>query len=359
MGFCFAILPFDERHADIDRILAAAADDCGLGYVRGDHSRRPGSVVSQIVEQIRNAAVVVADISDQNPNVFYELGIAHQLLGPERVVIITQPCKSPPYDVHEFRQLNYVHTETGRQQLRADLPQFIRAAIEARTDGEVWNIIRGRVPRTRMLVRDLRRWLDEAAERPLDGTVIRMVAGLGSLAISDHEPADPHLGLDYKKLLLEERNLLRSVLGRGARMKLVLNPPRGFPEGMLPQRLRDRYARLIGLLQGTSDIQDDPVAAQADLAAIDRCAIALTSVPLPHLVLLGEDVAYEGLKRGATHGFEMTHCERNISQIREMIVQFDQLFDSSRGEMLRSHPPDGRLVEQLRGLLASAQGAMP
>src|SRR4051794_18125197 len=100
MKTCFAIMPFDESFDDIDRIIREVAKDCKLSYVRGDRRHQPGSVLPQIVHDIRCADIVVADITGHNPNVFYELGIAHQLKGPDRVVIITQAAKRDAYDVH-------------------------------------------------------------------------------------------------------------------------------------------------------------------------------------------------------------------------------------------------------------------
>src|SRR2546430_2083544 len=226
-----------------NRIIGDAATECGLEYIRGDRRQQPGSVVSQIVHDIRSAAVVVADISHANPNVFYELGIAHQLMGPERVVNITQPQDKPPYDVHEFRQLIYHHNEAGRENYVKNLPQCLRAGTETRAEREVWNVIRGRLSRTRLLVRDLKRLVESGEEGRLHEVVIRMVAGLGSLAISDHEPIDPAEGLEYKENLIAERDLVREALLLGARLKSVLKPPRRFSKAMLPERLRVRYQR--------------------------------------------------------------------------------------------------------------------
>jgi hypothetical protein len=321
-------MPFGHSFNDIDRIIMAAAKECDLDYVRGDRLRRPGSIVAQILQDLRHAAVVVADISDMNPNVFYELGIAHQILGPERVVIITQPSKDPPYDVHEFRQLVYTHDEEGRLRLRQELPRYLKAAAMTGPDKEVWSVIRGRLPRTRVLVRDLNRLVEESDS--LENVVIRMVAGLGSLAISDHEPLDDE-GPEYRDNLLLERNLVRRALRQGARLRLVLNPPRQFATLMLPERLKVRYERLIGLLEGRSDIVNDRNAAQEDIVTIERCDFALTSVPMPNLIILGETVAYEGMKRGGTRGFEMTHCETERISILELIEQFEQLFEQSGG----------------------------
>src|SRR4051812_3393527 len=90
MRTCFSIMPIGEAFRDIDKILRQSAQKCGLEYVRGDLSTRPGSIMSQILHEIERAAVIVADITNHNPNVFYELGIAHKVKGSDKVVIITQ-----------------------------------------------------------------------------------------------------------------------------------------------------------------------------------------------------------------------------------------------------------------------------
>jgi len=345
---CFSIMPFGDDFEDIDRIIAETAQECGLDYVRGDRRLQPGSILPQIMHDIRHATVVVADISDHNPNVFYELGIAHQIKGPERVVIITRCADASPYDVHEFRQLSYRHNEAGRLALRNMLPPYLKAAADTRADQEMWNIVRGRVPRTRLLVRDLQRLVDKAGSDGLSGITIRIVAGLGSLAISSNEPTDPTFDADYHESLIAERNTLLKALVRGARLKGVINPPRRFAKAMLPERLRMRYERLIGLLEGRSDIANDPESAAEDVAAISQCDFVLSPVPMPNLFIIDETVAYEGMKRGGTGGFEMTHCETNVENIRELIQQFDRLFDDSLRDMIRTHPPDGQLVAQLK-----------
>ena len=351
---CFSIMPFEHGFDDIDKIIKATAIACGLEYVRGDRKNQPGCVLPQVIRDIRDAAVVVADISNNNPNVFYELGIAHHMNGPDRVILLTRNTDESPYDVHEFRQLLYQHNKTGRQRLRKALEPFLKAAANTEIDHEMWNVVRGKEQRTRLLVRDLQRLLDTDDSVSLKNVTIRIVASLGSLAISDHEPADPDAGPEYHRALFTERDALRKVLLRGARMKAILNPPRRFAESMQPDRLRFRYARLIGLLEGRSDIEDDPHAAGEDAAVIKKCSFVLSSVAMPNQFIIGDEVAYEGLKRGGAGGFEMTHCETRTEPVKDLIRQFDTLFTSSQREMTRRYPPDGRLIEQLKRFEAEA-----
>jgi hypothetical protein len=352
MKTCFSIMPFMAGFGDIDQIIAEAAAECGFEYVRGDRRLKPGSVLQQLLGEIEQASVVVADITGNNPNVFYELGVAHHVKGADRVVILTQTLDAVPYDVHEFRQLAYSHTVEGRAQLRAKLPAVLRAAAAADVTREVWKVIRGCGPRTRMLVRDLQRLADATPSQSLGDLTIRVAAGMSSIAISDHEP-DARLDTAYAQSLLAERNALRSVLLRGARLKAVLNPPRRFAQSMIPERLRVRYERLIGLLEGRSDIED-PDTAALDLAQLRQCTFVLSPVPMPNLFIIGDQVVYEGVKRAGRGGFDMTHCETNTDAVLTLIDQFDRFFEDSHAEMVRRHPPDGRLAEQLRAYYAEA-----
>jgi len=349
MKTCFSIMPFDDQFNDISDIISKAASVSGLEYVRSDFDRRSGNIMAQVKHEIQRAAVVVADITSHNANVFYELGIAHHIVGPERVVIITQSVdRGKAFDIHQYRQLVYTHSKPGRKKLIGELPGRLREAAEASVNREFWNVTRGRLPRTLMLVENLQRIIDRAGTKGLQGTIIRVVANLSSLAISEHEPKDSALGDEYHNALLAERDTLRNALIRGARLKAVLNPPRHFTKAQMPDRLSARYRRLIGLLEGRSDIKRNPNAAAEDLKAIKQCEFVVCPVPMPNLMIIGDEVAYEGMKRSNAGGFEMTHCETEAHELRELAKQFDKFFDESKIEMARSHPPHGGLLEQLR-----------
>src|SRR5207248_1609568 len=123
-------------------------------------------------------------------------------------------------------------------------------------------------------------------------TTIRIIAALSSLAISDHEPNQP--GTEdavYHSLLLRERNALRELLVRGAKLQAVLLPPTRYAPHTDWRRLDIRFKRLISLLKGSSDISSDPAQAKADRTAMENCVFAVTSVPHPNTLILGNAVA--------------------------------------------------------------------
>jgi hypothetical protein len=357
MGMCFSIMPFCEEFTPVSATICGAAGEAGMGYVRGDHHKKSGVIMAQVIDSIRSAEVIVADITGHNANVMYELGIAHQLMGPERVVILTQSeALTQIFDLHQFRQFKYSLNDLDA--LKRELPGLLKAAREARHDLENWKVICGRLERTSHIVSALNRVLGEGSSKGFDGLVIRTYASLSSLAISDHEPDDPELGVPYHDALLEERNSLRSLLARGAHLRAVLNPPRAFTEDQMPERLKARYQRLIHLLEMRSHNAKVCDEDQQDFAAIKNCEFTLSPVPMPNLLIIGNVVAYEGMKRRTSRGFEKTHCESDPNAVAEMIAEFDRVFHASAFENQQTHPPDGRLLERLKKYFFEADSAV-
>lgn len=76
-------------------------------------------VLLDIVAAIKTAAVVVADITGRNPNVFYELGIAHTY--GQRVVLLAQGTEDIPFDLQRFRHILYEDNSDGYKALERGL----------------------------------------------------------------------------------------------------------------------------------------------------------------------------------------------------------------------------------------------
>jgi hypothetical protein len=83
--------------------------------------------MEDVREAVISARYIVADLTDGNPNVFYELGICHAL--GKRVVLITQN-QEVPFDVRHIRHLRYEFTPRGMRTFEAAL----RATLEALHD---------------------------------------------------------------------------------------------------------------------------------------------------------------------------------------------------------------------------------
>jgi hypothetical protein len=102
---CFVIMPFSVEFANVYAAIKAVVEDAGLRCVRADALSRTSRITDDVYEHIRAARVIVADISGQNPNVFYELGLAHAL--EKSVVTLVQHGQYVPFDVQGIRYCGY------------------------------------------------------------------------------------------------------------------------------------------------------------------------------------------------------------------------------------------------------------
>ncbi len=103
---CFVISPFGEPFDTyFTHIVKPAVEECGLLAVRGDSLYRPTSIMDDIWEGIREAKFLIAELTHRNPNVFYELGLAHALSKP--VILISNSIDDVPFDLRSIRVLTY------------------------------------------------------------------------------------------------------------------------------------------------------------------------------------------------------------------------------------------------------------
>ena len=110
---CFIISPIGEpnsperEHNDSvrDFVVKEAVRELGYEAVRADEIAEPGSITSQIMQRIFDDDLIVADLTDHNPNVFYELSVRHAV-GKPFVQIITEG-QDIPFDVQGMRLIFY------------------------------------------------------------------------------------------------------------------------------------------------------------------------------------------------------------------------------------------------------------
>ena len=93
---------FDRYYQEI---YAPAIRDAGYEPVRADELFTTGSVVEQIWDQIERARLLLADLTGKNPNVFYELGLAHAARKP--AVFTAAQVDDVPFDLRHLRVIIY------------------------------------------------------------------------------------------------------------------------------------------------------------------------------------------------------------------------------------------------------------
>lgn len=119
-------MPFKSEFDEIYALgIREACKAAGAHCERVDEQMFDENILEHIYNQIAKADVIVADMTGQNPNVFYETGYAHAL--NKRVILLTQDRQDIPFDLS-----HYTHIVYGGKilPLRGDLERRIRWCIE-------------------------------------------------------------------------------------------------------------------------------------------------------------------------------------------------------------------------------------
>jgi hypothetical protein len=81
-------------------------------------------------KHINRAAVIIAELTYKNPNVFYELGMAH-VLGKD-VILISQSEEVIPFDLRGVRQILYQDKPSGYEKLAVDIKRYVDSVLKER-----------------------------------------------------------------------------------------------------------------------------------------------------------------------------------------------------------------------------------
>lgn len=129
--FAFVLMPFDDEFNDIYRLgIQETATEHGVVAERVDEQIYTESILERIYRQIESADFIIADMTNRNPNVFYEVGYAH---AQEKIcTLITQKADDIPFDLKHHRHLVYDGKITRLKELLAAEIDWVKAELERR-----------------------------------------------------------------------------------------------------------------------------------------------------------------------------------------------------------------------------------
>src|SRR5262245_21933008 len=141
---CFVIMPFrtktdvarsdevnfDKVYEDIIKRGVERLNNEGLVIkcIRSDEVERAGLIQERMIEYIADADVAVVNITTQNPNVFYELGVRHALR--DRVtVLLRRKGTSNPFNIASMTAIEYDLGEEDAERAREAIANFVRNGL--------------------------------------------------------------------------------------------------------------------------------------------------------------------------------------------------------------------------------------
>lgn len=126
---CFVLMPFAEKFQPLyEDQIKPAIEKAGLRSERADEIQGTSLITWDIWEKINRSRFIIAELTDQNPNVFYELGLAHAL--SKDVILLTQSMDFVPFDLKVLRCILYEFTPRGIQKLEKNLAATITALMK-------------------------------------------------------------------------------------------------------------------------------------------------------------------------------------------------------------------------------------
>jgi len=104
--FAFVLMPFERAYDDVYELaICAACTEAGAYAERVDKQIFAGNILERVYNQIAKADLVIADMSDRNANVFYEVGYAHAL--GKTTILVTKDDADIPFDLKHYPHIVY------------------------------------------------------------------------------------------------------------------------------------------------------------------------------------------------------------------------------------------------------------
>lgn len=128
----FILMQFDAAFDRLySEIIEPALAESGCIATRADSDLDQVNIMQKIIQSISRTDIIIAEVTSLNPNVMYELGIAHGLDKP--TVILTQDIDSVPFDLRSYTLVKY----TEHYQEIPKLQRKLRDLVERFRNGEV------------------------------------------------------------------------------------------------------------------------------------------------------------------------------------------------------------------------------
>lgn len=144
---CFVITPIGDNNSDIRRHIDGIIDQSivpALGdkydIIVAHRKYEIGSINEKVIRSVFEAELVIANLTNTNPNVMYELAIRHSFGKP--VIVIAEKDTKLPFDVIDENTIFYINDPAGANDLKEKLIEFEKSiTYEEEKYGPVYNVI--------------------------------------------------------------------------------------------------------------------------------------------------------------------------------------------------------------------------
>jgi len=121
----FVVMQFSKEYNDLyEEVIKPVTEKFGYECVRADDKYASTPILNDIIQSIKDSSVVVAEITPDNPNVFYEIGYSHAI-GKPTILLCDANRDKLPFDLSGFRTLFYENTIVGKKKVENSLMKYL------------------------------------------------------------------------------------------------------------------------------------------------------------------------------------------------------------------------------------------
>jgi putative methionine-R-sulfoxide reductase with GAF domain len=134
--YVFVQIPFKNEFRDVYELgIKETVEGLGMRCEKVDEVSLPIDILRQIYACIQKADIVISEMTDKSPNVFYETGYAHALGKP--TILVAQNAGDIPFDLQHFRHIIYSRDRIAdlKKELAKTLRSTRRELMTARSSG--------------------------------------------------------------------------------------------------------------------------------------------------------------------------------------------------------------------------------
>jgi len=122
----FVVMQYlDEYNELFKEVIRPVCEKFKYDCIRADDYYTPTPILSDIIASINNASIIIAEITSENPNVFYEIGYSHAINKPTILLCDKNKVGKLPFDISRFRTLFYENTISGKTKIEANLSKYL------------------------------------------------------------------------------------------------------------------------------------------------------------------------------------------------------------------------------------------
>ncbi|RXG66458.1 hypothetical protein ES695_02975, partial [Candidatus Atribacteria bacterium 1244-E10-H5-B2] len=124
------IIPFDKKFRLLIDVMKAESKKIGIRLTLPEEITRPMPIAELVLSEIARCDLVIAEVSQLNPNVFYEIGLAHAL-GKPVLFIRQEGIDKVPFDLRRYIYITYTMTPKGLLEFQHRFRMFLKDFIHA------------------------------------------------------------------------------------------------------------------------------------------------------------------------------------------------------------------------------------